>query len=68
MTRDDDTFVKLEDRTAYAKSVGADVFVSIHNNSSESGAANGATVFYPNSNYNASIGSTGEGTCPEYPQ
>ena len=61
MTRDDDTFVKLEDRTAYAKSVGADVFVSIHNNSSESGAANGATVFYPNSNYNASIGSTGEG-------
>lgn len=61
MTRDDDTFVKLGDRTAYAKSVGADVFVSIHNNSSESGAANGATVFYPNSNYNASIGSTGEG-------
>ena len=61
MTRDDDTFVKLGDRTAYAKSVGADVFVSIHNNSSESGTANGATVFYPNSNYNASIGSTGEG-------
>lgn len=61
MTRDDDTFVKLGDRTAYAKSVGADVFVSIHNNSSESGAANGATVFYPNSNYNASIGSTGKG-------
>lgn len=61
MTRDDDTFVKLGDRTAYAKSVGADVFVSIHNNSSESGVANGATVFYPNSNYNASIGSTGEG-------
>ena len=61
MTRDDDTFVKLGDRTAYAKSVGADVFVSIHNNSSESGAANGATVFYPNSNYNASIGSTGQG-------
>ena len=61
MTRDDDTFVKLEDRTAYAKSVGADVFVSIHNNSSKSGAANGVTVFYPNSNYNSSIGSTGEG-------
>ena len=61
MTRDDDTFVKLEDRTAYAKSVGADVFVSIHNNSSESGSANGATVFYPNSNYNSSIGSTGQG-------
>ena len=61
MTRDDDTFVKLEDRTAYAKSVGADVFVSIHNNSSESGYANGATVFYPNSNYNSSIGSTGQG-------
>ena len=69
MTRDDDTYPpfynnsenKNEGRLDLAKRVGADVFVSIHNNSSESGAANGATVFYPNSNYNASIGSTGEG-------
>lgn len=61
MTRSDDTFVKLEDRTAYARNVGADVFVSIHNNSSESSSPNGVTVFYPNANYSTSIGSTGKG-------
>ena len=61
MTRDSDTFVKLEDRTAYAQSVGADVFVSIHNNFSERSSANGATVFYPNANYNSTVGSTGKG-------
>ena len=33
-------------RVEYAKSVGADVYVSIHLNSSSSGAANGAEVYY----------------------
>lgn len=45
-------------RVDYAKSVGADVFVSIHLNSG-SATANGAEVFYPNSSYNATIGSMG---------
>lgn len=59
MTRTSDTYVGLEDRVNYAKSVGATVFVSIHNNSSNSSSLHGATVYYPNSNYNASVGSQG---------
>jgi len=47
-------------RVAYAKSVGADVFVSIHLNSSTSSSAAGAEVWYPNSNYNASVGQEGK--------
>ncbi|MBR1691821.1 MAG: GBS Bsp-like repeat-containing protein [Lachnospiraceae bacterium] len=47
-------------RVAYAKSVGADVYVSIHLNSSPSASASGAEVYYPNSSYNANIGSAGK--------
>ncbi|MBD5542616.1 MAG: hypothetical protein HDR00_15765, partial [Lachnospiraceae bacterium] len=46
-------------RVDYAKSVGADIYVSIHLNSSTNASAHGAEVFYPNSNYNSSIGSQG---------
>lgn len=46
-------------RVAAAARVGADYFVSIHLNSSTSISPNGAEVFYPNSNYNASIGADG---------
>lgn len=46
-------------RVEYAQSVGADAYVSIHLNSSGSSSANGAEVFYPNSNYNSSIGTAG---------
>ena len=45
-------------RVAYAKSVGANVFVSIHLNSA-SPAASGVEVYYPNSNYNANVGAQG---------
>ena len=48
-------------RVAYASSVGANVYVSFHLNSSTSSSANGVGVYYPNSNYNASIGETGKG-------
>lgn len=48
MTRSDDTFIALGDRTTLAKNWGADVFVSIHINSSTDAAANGAEVWYPN--------------------
>lgn len=48
-------------RVAYASSVGANVYVSFHLNSSTSTSANGVGVYYPNSNYNASIGETGKG-------
>ena len=45
-------------RVAYAKSVGANVYVSIHMNSGASGA-HGAEVYYPNSNYRSDIGVEG---------
>ena len=52
--------VDNEERVKYAASVGADIYVSIHNNSSTSSSAHGAMVFYPNSNYNPSVGYTGK--------
>ena len=46
-------------RVSYAASVGADVYVSIHLNSATSTSANGAEVYYPNSNYNSSVSKEG---------
>lgn len=48
-------------RVAFAQSVGANVYVSIHINSTgdESTTANGAQVYYPNSNYRPDIGEEG---------
>ena len=48
-------------RVEYAKSVGADVYVSFHLNASTSSSANGVGVYYPNGNYNAQIGEEGKG-------
>ena len=47
MTRTADVDVALGDRVNFAVSVGADVVVSIHNNSSESASAHGAEVIVP---------------------
>ncbi len=58
MTRTGDNYLTLDERVAYATSVGANVFVSIHINSGSS-AASGAEVYYPNSNYNATVGTIG---------
>lgn len=58
MTRTGDNYLTLDERVAYATSVGANVFVSIHINSGAS-AASGAEVYYPNSNYNATVGTIG---------
>lgn len=60
MTRSTDVYVGLEDRVAYAKSVGADVFISFHNNSGSS-VAYGAEVYYPNPSYNANVHNFGKG-------
>ena len=43
-TRDDDRFVSLEARVAFAHQVGADVFISLHADSLAEGQAHGATV------------------------
>ena len=46
LTRSDDTYVTLDERPAIARKLGADLFISIHADSSEGdGSAMGATVY-----------------------
>ncbi len=47
-TRKDDTFIPLETRTAVANQARADLFVSIHANSSHDAAARGVETYYLN--------------------
>jgi N-acetylmuramoyl-L-alanine amidase len=47
-TRKDDTFVALEDRTAIANQAKADLFISIHANSSHDHEARGIETYYLN--------------------
>lgn len=47
-TRSDDTFIPLEERTRIANEVKADLFVSIHANSSPDRAARGIETYYLN--------------------
>ncbi len=46
LTRDDDTFVPLDERTAVANSRGAALFISIHVNAAKSGHASGVETFF----------------------
>jgi N-acetylmuramoyl-L-alanine amidase len=48
MTRSDDTFVPLESRTAIANQQEADLFISIHANSSRIRAARGVETYFLN--------------------
>jgi N-acetylmuramoyl-L-alanine amidase len=47
-TREDDTFIPLETRTAVANQAQADLFISIHANSSDDPAARGVETYYLN--------------------
>jgi N-acetylmuramoyl-L-alanine amidase len=47
-TRKDDTFIPLETRTAIANQARADLFVSVHANSSHDSAARGVETYYLN--------------------
>ncbi len=47
-TRDDDTFIPLETRTAIANKAQADLFLSIHANSSSDSSARGVETYYLN--------------------
>jgi len=47
-TRDDDTFVPLEERTAIANQQQADLFISVHANSSNDPNARGVETYYLN--------------------
>jgi N-acetylmuramoyl-L-alanine amidase len=48
MTRSDDTFIPLEERTAIANQKGADLFISIHANASRDKSARGIETYYLN--------------------
>ncbi len=47
-TRSDDTFIPLEERTNLANQARADLFISIHANSSQDHAARGVETYYLN--------------------
>lgn len=47
-TRDDDTFIPLETRTAVANKHQADLFISVHANSSQDPGARGLETYYLN--------------------
>jgi N-acetylmuramoyl-L-alanine amidase len=52
-TRDDDTFIPLETRTAIANKHEADLFISVHANSSRDASARGVETYYLNFTSNA---------------
>lgn len=60
MTRQTDTYLTLGDRVKIAADNKANVFVSLHINSNTSSGPNGANVYYPNNNYNSSVGTAGK--------
>lgn len=55
-TRTSDTYITLADRAAFAKKVGADIFISLHMNSATNTSANGTEVYYSVSNNGKSFG------------
>jgi N-acetylmuramoyl-L-alanine amidase len=48
MTRSDDTFIPLEERTAIANEKSADLFISVHANASPDKSARGIETYYLN--------------------
>src|SRR5680860_699260 len=46
LTRSDDTFVPLKERSGLANQAGASIFVSVHNNASGDPSSNGTETFY----------------------
>ena len=62
-TRSDDTFIPLETRTAIANKAQADLFLSIHANSSPDASARGVETYYLN--FTSSAGCAGGGGARE---
>lgn len=46
LTRSDDTFLELKERAAIANNLNADIFISVHANSSASSSASGTETYY----------------------
>lgn len=55
MTREEDVFIPLPARTAFANSIPADIFISIHINSSRNRKARGIEVYYFDKNFDKSL-------------
>lgn len=51
LTREDDRFLDLEERTAIAESASADLFISIHANASRRRNAKGIEIYYLDENH-----------------
>jgi N-acetylmuramoyl-L-alanine amidase len=51
MTREDDRFINLEERTVIAESEGGDIFVSIHANASKRKSLRGIEIYYLDENH-----------------
>lgn len=60
MTRSTDKYMTLEERAEYAKQQGAQYLISFHLNASLSHQANGAEVYYPNTNWRPDISEKGK--------
>jgi N-acetylmuramoyl-L-alanine amidase len=56
MTRDTDKYVSLYDRTGLANSVGADLFVSIHNNAGYRKTNGSMVLYHPDYRYDKDFG------------
>jgi N-acetylmuramoyl-L-alanine amidase len=52
LTRSDDRFLSLEERTAFANAQGADLFISVHANASTNAGLRGVEVYYLNNTDN----------------
>lgn len=48
LTRSDDRYLKLRERTEYANQVGADLFISLHANATSNGKAYGVETYFLN--------------------
>ncbi|PLX86412.1 MAG: hypothetical protein C0618_09270 [Desulfuromonas sp.] len=68
LTRTDDRYLKLRDRTAFANKVGADLFISLHANASASRKAYGVETYFLNlskNNQAAAVAARENGTSLE---
>lgn len=68
LTRSDDRYLKLRDRTSYANKVGADLFISLHANASNSRKVYGLETYFLNlakNNQAAAVAARENGTSLE---